>query len=99
MGKQFTFTPGQIKDEKNVTPTDAPGPGQLNATFGGSDTGVFANCIMVGAAGNVSVLFCDKTAAETITGLAAGIWQSRKPFKHVYAANTSATGIRVGITF
>lgn len=97
MGKQFPFTPGTIKDEKNVTLTDTDTT--PNATFGTGANPVYANTIMVGATGNVAVLFYDQTVAEVITGLAAGVWQSRKPFKHVYSTNTTATGVRVGITY
>ena len=99
MQAQFRFNPGQIQDEKIALKSDDDSPANLNAVFGGGTKQILSNVIMVGAAGDVSVLFYDKTTPEVITGLAAGIWQSRKPFKHVYSTSTTATGIRVGYTF
>lgn len=97
MGAQFKFNPGQIMEEKNVTPVDDSSV--PNATFGGGTKGRLSNVLMVGTGGDVAVLFCDKTTSEVITGLVAGIWQSRKPFSHVFLTGTSALNIRVGATF
>jgi len=101
MGIIAPHTPGQIKEEKAVTLGDSTGvPNAVNAA------GEHANAIWVGVTGNVRLFFdgqsddsADADNSRTVVGLAAGVWHSRKPFKHVYLTGTTATSVRVGWTW
>lgn len=94
----FRTNPGQIEDEKAVTKSDSD---ISNAMF--KNGRVPANALYIGGAGNVKVRFVgdpfDTVNGDAIISLAVGIWRSTKPFSHVYSTGTTATDIRVGVTY
>lgn len=88
---------GLLWDAKTIPATrltyDADVQKNGNAVFGSN----CANAVYCGASGNVEIILANGKDTILFVAVAGGIWVGMPPFVHV-TANTTATGVCVGVT-